>query len=303
MDCRSVVHRILEFAEDEGAIPANPMRKVRPPRRPVDPDKALGQTRRRALTPEEAGQLLARFPIAWRDHVITLLGTGLRFGEFAGLRRRRVHLDREVPVLQVALIRYQAGKFGSGFKSRPKSPAAVRPVPLAPQVVQAIRRQLPAGNDPGDLVFTVPGTDRGTLSRHLLKHVYQKAAGKLTDPARELPSTVRRVLDALRAEGPLTPDQLAERFSVPGGKLRAATIAAALDTLKAEGLAYPAIHGDGPMCWSAAKTDQTRRFGDLDLHGPHDLRHTFATWLEDAGIPSRVIDEVMGHAGGRHLEQ
>jgi integrase len=31
----------------------------------------------------------------------------------------------------------------------------------------------------------------------------------------------------------------------------------------------------------------------LDLHGPHDLRHTFASWLEDAGIPSRVIDELM----------
>jgi integrase len=38
---------------------------------------------------------------------------------------------------------------------------------------------------------------------------------------------------------------------------------------------------------------------ELDLRGPHDLRHTFATWLEDAGIPSRVIDELMGHAGGR----
>jgi integrase len=37
----------------------------------------------------------------------------------------------------------------------------------------------------------------------------------------------------------------------------------------------------------------------LDLRGPHDLRHTFATWLEDASIPSRVIDELMGHAGGR----
>jgi integrase len=37
----------------------------------------------------------------------------------------------------------------------------------------------------------------------------------------------------------------------------------------------------------------------LDLRGPHDLRHTFATWLEDAGVPSRVIDELMGHSGGR----
>jgi integrase len=23
----------------------------------------------------------------------------------------------------------------------------------------------------------------------------------------------------------------------------------------------------------------------VDPHGPHDLRHTFSTWLEDAGIP------------------
>src|SRR4030095_14063484 len=39
--------------------------------------------------------------------------------------------------------------------------------------------------------------------------------------------------------------------------------------------------------------------GHLDLRGPHDLRHTFATWLEDRAIPPRVIDELMGHAGGR----
>ena len=38
----------------------------------------------------------------------------------------------------------------------------------------------------------------------------------------------------------------------------------------------------------------------MDLHGPPDLRHTFATWQEDAGIPARVIDELMGHqASGR----
>ena len=33
----------------------------------------------------------------------------------------------------------------------------------------------------------------------------------------------------------------------------------------------------------------------VDLRGAHDFRHTFATWLEDAGIPARVIDQVMGH--------
>jgi integrase len=33
----------------------------------------------------------------------------------------------------------------------------------------------------------------------------------------------------------------------------------------------------------------------VDLHGTHDFRHTYATWLEDAGNPARVIDELMGH--------
>jgi integrase len=30
----------------------------------------------------------------------------------------------------------------------------------------------------------------------------------------------------------------------------------------------------------------------LDLRAPHDMRHTFATWLKDATIPSPVIDEL-----------
>jgi integrase len=40
----------------------------------------------------------------------------------------------------------------------------------------------------------------------------------------------------------------------------------------------------------------------VDPHGPHDLRHTFSTWLEDAGIPARVIDELMGHERSRRGE-
>jgi integrase len=41
----------------------------------------------------------------------------------------------------------------------------------------------------------------------------------------------------------------------------------------------------------------------VDLHGAHDFRHTFATWLEDAGIPARVIDEVMGHEATSRIGQ
>jgi hypothetical protein len=59
-------------------------------------------------------------------------------------------------------VRYQAGsRFDSGFKPRPKSDASIREIPLAPQVVQAIRRRLPPGSDPAALLFTGPGGGPG----------------------------------------------------------------------------------------------------------------------------------------------
>jgi integrase len=232
MACRSIMFRILQLAEDEGAITANPVRKVPAPKQRVDPDQVFAEANRRALTPDEAGRLLARFPLFWWDHMLCLLGTGLRFGEFAGLRHRRVHLDRVVPVLQVVDTRYQAGRFGSGFKPRPKSDAGFRVVPLAPLVAEAIRRQLPPDAGADALVFTGPGGGNGVpagtrtiLSRHGFRRLYQSA--------------VRR-----------------------------------------------------------AGTD----LAHLQLRGPHDLRHTFSTWLEDTGIPARVIDELMGHQRSRHGE-
>jgi len=206
--CRSLALRIFQFAMDEGAIEANPVRKVPPPKRRVDPEEVFGEVKRRALTPEEAGRLLACVPLFWWDHLSTLLGTGLRFGELAGLRRRRVHLGRELPVLEVGPTRYDAGRFGSGFKPRPKSDAGIRQVPLAPLVVEAICRQLPPGSDPEDLVFTGPGggagVPRGTrtvLSRHNLRRTYHDALAKLADPAAPLRPTARRILLILRTAG------------------------------------------------------------------------------------------------------
>jgi integrase len=308
MAARSILYRILQAAEDERLIVANPVRKVPAPKLEVDPDELLGQGKRRALTPEEAGQLLARFPPVWWDHVVTLLGTGLRFGELGGLCRRRVLLDRTPPVIQVVATRYQAGRFGSGFKGQPKSQAGIRTIPLAHQVAEAVRRQLPQGAVGDDLAFADPfaantAGGRAPLSRYLFRHVYHGAVNRLTDPTSELSSTTRWVLRALCEHGPQTLAQIHDRFSAPGAKLRPATIQAALGELGAAGAVVTAVSGEGTARWAAINAAHVRRFDDLDLHGPHDFRHTFATWLEDAGIPGRVIDELMGHDNTHRARQ
>jgi integrase len=307
MQCRSLVLRILQFAVDEGAIEANPVRKVPSPRRRADPEQVLDQAKRRALTPEEAGRLLACFPLFWWDHVLCLLGTGLRFGELAGLRRRRVHLDRALPILQVVDTRYQAGRFGSGFKPRPKSDAGIREIPLAPEVVAAIRRQLPTGSDPSALVFTGPGGGPGhhggqgipkgsrtVLSRHNFHRTYHTALAKLADPTGELRPTAARVLTALRTGGPHTLDQLTAALAEQGRTVRPPTVQIALGELVAGGLVAEVSEDTEPR-WLARPAARDPLLEAVDLHGAHDFRHTFATWLEDAGVPARVIDEVMGH--------
>jgi integrase len=314
--CRSLLLRIFQFATDEGAIEVNPVRKVPPPKRRRDPEQVFGRVKRRALTPEEAGRLLACFPLFWWDHVTTFLGTGLRFGERAGLRRRRVHLDRPVPILEVGPTRYQAGgRYGSGFKPRPKSDAGIRPVPLAPLVVEAIRRQLPPGSDPDALVFTGPGggpghrdgpsVPRGTrtvLSRHNFRRTHHGAVAKLADPVVDLRPTAVRILKVLRARGPLTRGQLSSHLSERGRALRPSTVDGALVELHAAGLVTPGGNSDAGR-WAALPLRPDPLLEAVDLRGAHDFRHTFATWLEDAGIPARVIDEVMGHEASSRAGQ
>jgi integrase len=136
------------------------------------------------------------------------------------------------------------------------------------------------------------------LSRHNLHRTYQGAVAKLADPAVPLRPTARRVLRALRDGGPQRIDQLAVRLNTSGRRpVRPATIAGALEELHAAGLAAVDVDDQDVTAgrWSAVPAGRDPLLEAVDLHGAHDLRHTHATWLEDAGIPARVIDELMGH--------
>ena len=137
------------------------------------------------------------------------VGTGLRSGELLGLRRRRVF--PELRRIEVIEVRYEAGRFGRGFKAEPKSPASVRVVPMCERVRQVIGRQLPAAPDPN------------MVSRARRQQRHPRGA-----------------------RTPVSPHNLAR---LPG---RVA---------------------------DAARTGPT-----FTCTAP-ELRHTFATWLEDAGIP------------------
>ena len=81
MACRSLLNRILQAAEDERLIPANPVVKVPPPKRPVDPEIIFGRVQPRIYTPKQLGQLLAFARPDDRAVLLVLAGTGLRAGE------------------------------------------------------------------------------------------------------------------------------------------------------------------------------------------------------------------------------
>jgi hypothetical protein len=149
-----------------------------------------------------------------------------------------------------------------------------------------------------------PRDPHGAVPQQLPPHLPRRA-GQARRPAGQLRPTARRTLRALRDGGPQRLDQLAARLTANGRRpVRPATVTVALRELHAVGLA--AIdHGDqdGPeACWSVLPAARHPLLDAVDLHGAHDFRHTFSTWLEDAGIPARVIDELMGHGRSRRGE-
>jgi hypothetical protein len=130
-------------------------------------------------------------------------------------------------------------------------------------------------------VFGGPGVPRGTrtvLSRHNLHRTYHNALARLADPAVPLRPTARRPLLILRDGGPQRLDQLAAHLTAAGRRpIRPATVAAALGELHAAGLAAVDDQDELTGRWAALSGAGDPLLDAVDLHGAHDLRHTYAT--------------------------
>jgi integrase len=238
---------VLRSAVRNRLIPFNPAVEVRlpKPRRRDTDDRVISRADLR-------DRLLPAVPPRHRAIVATAAGTGLRWGEAAGLRPDALDLSAR----RLAVIRTVVEVGGNTtFKPFPKSRAGRRTVPLPSWLLPIIREHLDRWPGPA----SAPVFANEALAP-LRRTVFRSRIWR--------PSLVRAgLLGAVVADG--------EAFDAhwtdgQGGEHRAQIRS------HAAAIAHVARHQTGGL-----------RF--------HDLRHSYATWLVDDGVPANMVQRVMGH--------
>lgn len=147
----ALLSQVLGAAVEAGHLPANPARGLRLPRTDPSPTTYMSH--------EDLRAILARLDPWWHPLVLTLAGTGLRFGEATALRWCDLDLEGTDPSLRVVHTWEKAP--GGMRMGVPKTPKSRRTIGIGDRLVEVLteRRQLvtPA---PTDLVFTGPASGR-----------------------------------------------------------------------------------------------------------------------------------------------
>ncbi|MEV0126901.1 site-specific integrase [Dactylosporangium sp. NPDC050688] len=194
-------------------------------------------------------------PPTYRALVALAAGTGLRWGETAGLAWGAVDLDAgRLRVVQVVI---ESGGARS-IKPYPKSRAGVRSIPLPAFLVtelQQLRAVLDAPPRPTALLFT------SRSGQPLLRSTFRRQVWR--------PALVRAGL-----LGSVTEHQ-------PGAWLAAWPDAAGVEHSKEFGAEREAV-------------EHVTAHAAGGLHF-HDLRHSYARWLVSDNVPVNIVRAVMGH--------
>jgi integrase len=169
----NLASQVLDRAVVLRKIPANPAKVKDAVSLP-----ALEPADMRFLTVEEAGELADATDPRYRALVVTGAYTGLRWGELAGLRSKRLDLD--AGTVTVAETLYEVGGV-LGFKD-PKTAAARRTLTLPPYLVGELREYLAANPVVGDgLVFAdTQGKPlrRSNFARRVFKPAVRASVGE-----------------------------------------------------------------------------------------------------------------------------
>jgi integrase len=157
---RIVLSKVLHAAQQRDLVTRNVARLAKPPR-----DRGRERVVK-ALTPSQTAAVLAAVDgTTWHPIALLSVSTGLRPGELLALHWGDVHLDKHEAQLSV---RRSLSHVGGATLKAPKRERSYRVVPIAPEVVPALRswrraqteQRLAAGpawsDEWPDLVFTTP---------------------------------------------------------------------------------------------------------------------------------------------------
>jgi integrase len=136
--------KVMAAAVDAGYLAQTPCRNVPLPK--------IEQEEMRFLAPSEIVHLAEVIHPRYRALVFVGAYGGLRIGELAGLRRRRVDLMRGA-VTVAEIVTEVKGRL---FFGPPKTRASRRTVGLPPFVVRELQAHLTAQGSPNSHVFTAP---------------------------------------------------------------------------------------------------------------------------------------------------